>query len=413
MIEFQMPSLGADMEDGTLVEWRKKPGDIIRRGDIIADVDTQKGLIEIEVFDEGILEKHLVMEGQKVPVGTVLALIKPLKEAKNVEVEKTEGEVPEKREELEIPHPIIEKKPMISREIEEKTEMPRIKISPLAKRIAEENKIDYSKIKGTGPEGSIVKGDIEKLMISMPQEAEVTEPEVAEPEVAEPEVKPQAPAWDALRMAIASSMSKSNKEIPHYYLEKRMNMSKAMDWLKERNRERPIQKRLLPVAILIKAVAKALDEVPDLNAVWEGSLQRKNEINIGFVVSLRSGGIVLPAILNADTKPVDEIMEILNDLIPRARAFKLRSSELGQSTFTITSIGEGGADKIFGLIYPPQVGIVGFGEISEQPVAEGGMLGIKPVIDVTLAADHRATDGLVGSRFLAALNKYLQNPDNL
>ena len=121
----------------------------------------------------------------------------------------------------------------------------------------------------------------------------------------------------------------------------------------------------------------------------------------------------MPAILQTDSKTVDEIMETINDIIPRARAFKLRSSELSQSTFTITSIGEGGADKVFGLIYPPQVGIVGFGEISEQPFAEDGMLGIRPVVDVTLAADHRATDGLIGSKFLAALNRHLQNPEEL
>jgi len=405
MIEFQMPSLGADMEDGTLVEWRKKPGDIIRRGDIIADVDTQKGLIEIEVFDEGILEKQLVREGQKVPVGTVLALINPIKELREVKEEKPKPKI---REEVKIPHPIVDEKPIFTRKTEEKTEGPRIKISPLAKRMAMDNQIDYTRIKGTGPEGSIVKNDIEKAMLAISQEKEGPINGSIEPEV-----KPLAPPMDAVRMAIASAMSKSNKEIPHYYLEKRMNLSKAMDWLKERNKERPVKNRLLPVALLIKAVARALDDVPDLNAVWEGFLQRKNEINIGFVVSLRSGGIILPAILNADTKSVDEIMETLNDLIPRARAFKLRSSELSQSTFTITSIGEGGADKIFGLIYPPQVGIVGFGEISEQPVAEEGMLGIKPVIDVTLSADHRATDGLVGSRFLAALDKYLQNPENL
>ncbi|MDX5478033.1 MAG: 2-oxo acid dehydrogenase subunit E2, partial [Cyclobacteriaceae bacterium] len=113
------------------------------------------------------------------------------------------------------------------------------------------------------------------------------------------------------------------------------------------------------------------------------------------------------------SKSIDEIMEAVNDIIPRARAFKLRSSEISQSTFTITSLGDGGAEKVFGLIYPPQVGIVGFGEISDQPFAENGMLGIHPVVDVTLAADHRATDGLVGSKFLAALNRYLQNPESL
>lgn len=400
MIKFQMPNLGADMEAGTLVEWRKQPGEFLNRGDIIADVETQKGLIEIEVFEEGTLETLLVKEGEKVPVGTVLALINDGKgEAKVSEIPSGEIQKPEV-------HPIedrIEKPELQSTE--------RIKISPLARKIAEANRVDISLLKGTGPEGSIVKEDVEKAISEGKKPIQQTEKEIGERK--ETSAKPSGPAYDAIRMAVAAAMSKSNREIPYYYLEKRMDMSKAMDWMKEANKERPVQKRLLPVALLIKGVAKALDEVPDLNATWENGLQRKNEINIGFVVSLRSGGIVVPAILQADSKTVDEIMETINDIIPRARAFKLRSSELSQSTFTITSIGEGGADKVFGLIYPPQVGIVGFGEISEQPFAEDGMLGIRPVVDVTLAADHRATDGLIGSRFLAALNKHLQNPEQL
>jgi pyruvate dehydrogenase E2 component (dihydrolipoamide acetyltransferase) len=402
MIKFQMPNLGADMEAGTLVEWRKKPGEVLQRGDIIADVETQKGLIEIEVFEEGTLEKLLVKEGEKVPVGTVLALINDGK------AEVSESVIPAEEAQKPEIHPIEDR---VETPHEKTDEGERIKISPLARKIAEANQVDISLLKGTGPEGSIVKKDVEEAISE--GEKPTQEAEKKTEETKEISVKPAASNANAMRMAVAAAMSKSNREIPHYYLEKRMDMSKAMDWVKETNKERPIQKRLLPVALLIKAVAKALDEVPDLNATWENGLQRKNEINIGFVVSLRSGGIVVPAILQTDSKTVDEIMETINDLIPRARAFKLRSSELSQSTFTITSIGEGGADKVFGLIYPPQVGIVGFGEISEQPFAEDGMLGIRPVVDVTLAADHRATDGLIGSKFLAALNKHLQNPEEL
>jgi pyruvate dehydrogenase E2 component (dihydrolipoamide acetyltransferase) len=169
----------------------------------------------------------------------------------------------------------------------------------------------------------------------------------------------------------------------------------------------------LIAALLIKAVAKSLVDYPDLNAVWEDGLQRKKEINIGFVVSLRGGGIIVPAIHNADSKTVEEIMEALNDIIPRARAMKLRSSELSDSTITITNMGEGGADVVYGIIYPPQVAIIGFGSSSEQPFAENGMVGVRTVLNATLAGDHRATDGLVGSDFLATLNKNLQNPELL
>lgn len=411
MISFKMPSLGADMEDGTLVEWRKQPGDLLKRGDIIADVDTQKGLIEIEFFGEGILEKHLVAEGEKIPVGTVMALIRG--ESDEITEEIPQENIPDQEKMVE-PAKVEEGKIKVPAVSPQKAGGERVRISPLAKKIAEAHQLDISKISGTGPDGAIVKADIDKcLREGQEKKAKAkTDPIVTEPRY-EPESKLAIPESEAIRKAVAAAMSRSNQDIPHYYLEKRIDFSNAMLWLKEANKERSVQQRLLPVALMIKAVAKALDDVPDLNAVWEDGLERKNEINIGFVVSLRTGGIMLPAILNADTLSVDGIMERLNDLIPRARAFKLRSSELSKSTFTITSIGEGGADKVYGVIYPPQVGIVGFGEIRDEAIVAEGMIGIKPVVDVTLAADHRATDGLIGSKFLASLNKYLQNPENL
>ena len=380
MIEFQMPSLGADMEDGTLIEWKKKPGDVVKRGDIIAEVETQKGLIEIEVFDEGTIAELLIQEGAKVPVGTKMALIQP----STIEAEKP----------IEL-HPIMEKisEPII----EEKTDTISIKASPLAKKMAQENHIDLSKIIGTGPDGAITKEDID---------ASIKQSETAETE------KISTPT-EAIRMAVAAAMSKSNREIPHYYLEKKIDMTKALAWLQEANKQRTVANRLLPVVLFIKAMAKSLKEVPDLNAVWENGLLQKTEINIGFVVSLRNGGIIVPAIPQSDTKNADEIMTALNDLIPRARALKLRSSELSSSTITLTNLGDAGADTVFGIIYPPQVAIVGLGTITEQPFAENGMLGIRSLANVTLAGDHRATDGLTGSRFLSSLDKYLQNPEAL
>ena len=396
MIEFKMPSLGADMEDGTLREWKVKPGDAVHRGDIIAEVETMKGIIEIEVFDEGIVEQLLIKENEKVPVGTVMALIAPLKAEAGAEKKPApQATTPEL-------HPIEEKMPATGGLAVPHHEG--IRASPLAKRIATENHLDLSTVHGTGDGDAITREDVEKAISERdiklrPPAMETTPPAVA--------------STESIRMAVAAAMSKSNREIPHYYLETTIDMYKTMAWLTEANRQRPVSKRLLPVALLIKAVAKSLPEFPDLNAVWENGLQRKTAFNIGFVISLRTGGLVVPAIQRADEKSVDEIMEVLNDLIPRARALKLRSSELSESTITMTSLGDGGADSVFGVIYPPQVAIVGFGGITEQPVAENGMLGIRPVLRATLAGDHRATDGLTGSRFLAALKNKLQQPETL
>jgi pyruvate dehydrogenase E2 component (dihydrolipoamide acetyltransferase) len=400
MIEFLMPSLGADMEDGTLIEWRKKPGDSVKRGDIIAEVDTQKGLIEIEVFEEGILAELLIKEGTKVPVGTVMALIN----SSQITL-KTKKEEP-------IPlQPIEEKKvPEIPAELSEEIHQ---KASPLARRIAAENNIDLSLIKGTGEDGAITKEDVELAINqrSEPQKNNVTAIPV-EKEILQEKEKISTPL-ETIRAAVAAAMSKSNREIPHYYLEKKIDMTLATGWLLEANKKRAVKDRLLPAVLLIKAVAKSLQDFPDLNAVWENGLQLKKEINIGFVVSLRDGGIIVPALHQVNVKTVDEIMAALNDIIPRARALKLRSSELSDSTITITNIGQDGVETVYGVIYPPQVAIIGFGSVSEEPFAANGMLGIRSVLHVTLAGDHRATDGLTGSRFLTALNKNLQNPESL
>ena len=400
MIEFRMPSLGADMEDGTLVEWRVKPGDSVKRGDMIAEVDTQKGLIEIEVFDEGTIDQLVIKEGEKVPVGTVLATINPAGEKvsmirepipvmeKTVITEKAKAD---------------EKKKSIKKTLKEgSTEShPRIKISPLAKKIAEEKGVDFSTIKGSGPDGSIVKEDIE-LAVEMKVESHV-ELTGGKKEL----------ATQSLRSAIALAMSRSNREIPHFYLETRIDMSNALEWLKETNKVRELKDRLLSVVLFIKAMAKAINEVPEVNAYWENGLHLKDAINIGFAVSLREGGVVIPAILDAEQKSPIELMKLLKDLIPRARALKLRSSELSESTITLTSVGEGNVDKVFGVIYPPQVAILGFGNIREEAWAENGAISARPVVHVTLAADHRAIDGYLGGRFLTALKNNLQNPTEL
>ena len=402
MIEFNMPSLGADMEDGTLVEWRVKPGDKVKRGDIIADVDTQKGLIEIEVFDEGTIDQLVIKEGEKVPVGTVLAKIIPTGEIASVTREsvpvKKETETKEsKKEKIDI------KKKAVKQTVKEDSTglFDHIKISPLARKIAAEKSIDISMITGTGPGGSIVLKDIERAAEETGKSGERVKEDK------------KAQAQKGLRSAIALAMSKSNREIPHFYLEAKIDMSKAMAWLKETNKKRDVKDRLLSVVLLIKATAKAVQKVPEVNAYWENDLHLKEAINIGFAVSLRQGGVVIPAIQNAAQKSLPELMLLLTDLIPRAKALKLRSSELSESTITLTNIGEGNVATVFGVIYPPQVAIVGFGTITEEAWAENGTISSRPVLHVTLAADHRAIDGYLGSKFLTEIKDHLQNPTAL
>ncbi len=394
MIEFKMPSLGADMEDGILREWKVKPGDTVKRGDIIASVEVQKGNIDIECFDDGTITKLLVSENEKVPVGIVMALIQPINEHLTSK-ETTVPLVKTKRDETVIPD--IKQETKTEAILTDNITTTAIKATPLAKRIAAENQIDISTLKGSGDEGAITKEDVEKA---------INERTVL------PVISHLTPA-ENIRLAVAAAMSRSNREIPHYYLEKKIDVTKALAWLTEQNAQRPIQQRLLQVVLFLKASARALRDVPELNAVWENGLQKKEGIHIGFVVSLKGGGIMVPAIHDVDKKSLDEIMASLNDLIPRARALKLRSSELSDSTITMTSLGEGGADKVYGVIYPPQVAIIGVGGILKEIMALNGENREHAYIYATLAGDHRATDGLTGSKFLAAFHHYLQQPESL
>ncbi|MDI1305064.1 MAG: dihydrolipoamide acetyltransferase family protein [bacterium] len=430
MIEFLMPSLGADMEDATLIEWKKKPGDTVKRGDIIAEVETQKELIEIEIFEEGTIAELLIKEGAKIPVGTVMALINPSVVALETKIEE---KIPEQES---IPLQPIEEKETEPIYVPKVEETP-IKESPLYQRSIDDNPIGFQKTTETEPNVAITKDDVDNTIEKTEADdnpidtlkTTETEPDVAitkdnvdntieKIEIENTEILPdesdnQGNTAEGIRTAVAAAMSKSKREIPHYYLEKKINLSNTLAWLQIANEHRVVKNQLLPVALMIKATAKSLLEFPDLNAIWDNGLQLKKDINIGFVVSLRTGGIIVPAIHQVDKKNVDEIMDALNEIIPRARAMRLQSSEWNDSSITITNISDGGADSIFGIIHPPQVAIIGFGNILEQPHAENGMIGICPFVNVTLAGDHRATDGLIGSRFLITLNKHLQNPELL
>jgi pyruvate dehydrogenase E2 component (dihydrolipoamide acetyltransferase) len=393
MGEFRMPSLGADMAAGTLMAWRVRPGEHVKRGDIIAEVETDKGLIEIEVFEDGVVDKILIEPGRKLPVGTVLATIRG--EGAPAAVPSPPPPAapgPKMTEPGKPPAPIVT--------------APHLKASPLARKMAEQLGVDLKTVRGTGPGGAIERADVERAASEMR----------AAPTAAPGLITPPSPVdfRERMRGAIAAAMARSNREIPHYYLEMPVNMSRAQRWLEAENTKRPIKERLLPVVLLLKAVAHALKDVPDLNGYWrDHSLDRREAVHIGFAISLRGGGLITPAIHDVHLKNIEEVMAAIRDLIPRARAGRLRSSELMDATITVTSLGDLGVKSVYGVIYPPQVALVGFGRVTEQPWAENGMLGVRPILTATLAADHRATDGQKGAQFLDALNQQLQEPEKL
>lgn len=209
-------------------------------------------------------------------------------------------------------------------------------------------------------------------------------------------------------------MTRSKREIPHYYLSTTIDMGRAMTWLKEENLKRPMADRLLYGVLLLKAVALALRQIPELNAVWKGGTAvQSQDIHVGVAISLGQGGLVAPALHHADRQSLGELMRNFQDLVKRARAGTLRGSELSDPTITVTSLGEQGVETVFGVIYPPQVALVGFGKIVERPWIVDGQAVARPVVTATLSADHRVTDGHRGGLFLAAVDRLLQEPDHL
>ncbi len=379
MSTFTMPSLGADMKSAVLMEWKVKEGDHVKKGDVIAEVETSKGVIEIEVFEDGIVEKILVQEETESKVGTPLAIIRSSNESADAEETASPSIVAETKEAepLSTPRQSIADKPI---------ETKRVKSSPLARKKAKELGIELSS-----------KDD-----------------KIVHLEQVESKKGSSTTAMGGMRQAIARAMSRSNAEIPHYYLSTSINMTSALHWLEALNKERTIEDRILPAALLIRAVVRSLQEVPQLNGFWmDDDLHLSEAINPGIAIALRKEGLITPAILNAEHMDLDTTMHALSDLIIRTRAGKLRGSEITQQTITITNLGDLGVESVYGVIYPPQVALVGFGRIMDIPWADGDSLSVRKVLQATLSGDHRATDGRTGGQFLNKLDQILQTPEEL
>ncbi len=483
MSEFVMPSLGADMTEGTLTKWRVGVGDRVSHGDIIAEVETDKGIIEVEVYESGVVHELMVEEGQKVPVGTPMAHIESAPvPAQTAASEQTAGsaagsesaaaseqtaasesaaaseqtaaseQAPSSRMARRETHAAPLASPAVRRRAHEldvrleavegsgehgritiedvqragepASSLPsgpvsgppvepraqpraqprvrgrgagsRVRISPYARRIAVERGVDVSGLRGTGPRGAIRAADVLDAEPSKPRD-----------------VEPLSPA-ERMQRAIAAAMTRANREIPHYYVTHTIDMSKALDWLRETNASRGVEERLVPGVLVLRAVALALRKHRTLNATWQGDAAvPSDEIHVGLAVSLRDGGLVAPALRNTDSGSLSELMARMTDVVGRARSGILRSSELTSGTITLTALGERGVESVTPIIFPPQVAIVGCGATLERPWAVEGRVVVRPLMRVTLAADHRVSNGHQGARFLGTLESLLQEPEKL
>jgi len=434
---YPMPSLGAGMEAGTVVEWHVQPGQKVSRGDVVGVVDTEKGAIEIEIWEDAEVAEIVAAPGTRVPVGEPLLLLKeteteaetPAREAET----DADAETPEAATTPEAP---VAREPQPSTEptdddvVEEVWNEPspdpppaaepprRLRVSPVARKRAKELNLDLDSLHGSGPGGAITLADVETAAQGMdrkggpPPPSRAPEPEAAKEDESGPDAGVDRHA--AMRKAIATAMTRSKREIPHYYLAHTFSLESTLLWLEQTNRDRSPSGRLLLAALYLKAVARAVQKFPEFNGFWEDDAFRRAEgVNPGMAISLRDGGLVAPAIHDADTRSLEELTEAVRDVVHRSRAGLLRGSEVADPTITVTSLGDRGVDTVFGVIYPPQVAIVGIGSVAERPWAEGGMLGSRRVVTITLAADHRASDGHRGALFLEHVSQLLQSPEDL
>ncbi|SOC49570.1 pyruvate dehydrogenase E2 component (dihydrolipoamide acetyltransferase) [Blastococcus aggregatus] len=486
-----MPSLGADMEHGRITEWLVQPGDTVHRGDVLATVDTDKALMDVESFSDGVVTELLVEAGTDVPVGALLALIgdaaatatippvPPAPTTPPVPTPPPEPSTPDEPTPPPLPAPPPEPAPpepfpapsppltphagdapnatppvrhlahrlgvdlaelrgtgkagAIRRVDVERAAAAaspaspaatvsvaagpgpdRVRSSPLARRLAAELGVELAAVHGTGPGGAITETDVRGAATAAGPSTAAAPAAAAvdSPEEAAVRVPPDRAA--TMRTAIGNLMARSKQTIPHYYLTTTIDLRAAMDWMRTANAGRPVTQRLVPAALLLKATARAAHEVPGMNGSFEDGEYRPSEsVHLAVAVSLRTGGLVAPAILDADTLPVDVLMDRLRDLVARARGGRLTRAEMSAPTITVTNLGDLGVESVFGVIYPPQVAMVGFGRVVEQPFADRGLLGVRHAVTATLSADHRVSDGLGGGRFLGRIDELLQQPEEL
>lgn len=419
---FVMPSLGADMDEGKLVEWLVKPGDTVARGDVVAVVETQKGAIEIEVFEAGEVASLQASIGQTLPVGAPLAQIRVAGEPETPPPSTPPEHPPvappelppappepapeQPGPEMPVPEPIeVPQAPPPEVPFEIPPEAGGIAVqpaSPAAKARAAQAGLMLGSIRGTGPGGAVLLADVERHLANVP--APSTKPERAKPGLDMVE----------MRRAIAAAMVRSNREIPHYYLSQSIDLQPATDWLTSANEGRGPEDRLLMGALFLKATVRAVAKTPELNGVFtNGAFAPSDTVHAGLVVALRGGGLIAPAIRDADGMTLDALMAAMRDIVARARNGRLRNSELTTGTITTSIMGDAGAEALFGVIYPPQVALVGFGAPARRPWVVGDAVLPRHTVTVTLAADHRVSDGRRGAQLLTEIERLLKEPASL
>ncbi len=409
-IEFRLPSLGADMDSALLTAWLKKPGDPIAHGEPIVTVETAKGLIDVEAYENGRVVDLIVEPGTTVPVGAVLAHLEvehpsPTAASAPPRPDATPAVAAAQPREALPPREAFlpseaGKPPPSTPSATPRPSAGHPRVSPAARRRAQELGLSQDLLEQSAAGAILHVADVEQLAATR---AVTGSAAAAAPD---PRI--------AMRAAIGAAMARAKREIPHYYLGQAVDFGAARDWLARYNAGVPVQDRLIEAVLIAKAVALAAARFEGFNGRFsDGRFEPATAVHAGVAIALRGGGLVAPAVLDADRKDLPTLMRDFSALVTRVRAGRMRSGEFAAATITLTSLGADGADVLYPIINPPQVAIVGAGAVREQAVVRDGQLAIRPTLTLALAADHRVTDGRAGSRFLRAIAELLQHPDTL
>lgn len=417
--EVTMPQMGADMTEGTLVKWVKQVGDHVERGDVLAEIETDKATVELEAYESGELLKVVVQEGEVAPVGDVIALIGEASEETAPVERKPPAEQPPRRHvEREASDEASKAAPAVPSPAPVAAPSPgtdggRVRISPVARRIAQERGVDIGRLTGSGPDGRILRRDVE---------AAASAPSVAPPPPPAPPLAraeqaggPHTPAegLSRMRQAIARRMTMSKQTQPHYYLTLDIDMTDALAFRGQLNAAADEHQRVSINDLIVKACAVALARHPKFNAAYaDDALQMHDSINICIGVALDEG-LIAPAIMDCRSKTLGRIAGEAKDVIERAKGGRLRADEYSEGTFTITNLGAYGVEALIGIINPPQAAILGVGSVMARPAVADGQVVVRQLMKVALSADHRVTDGAEGARFIKEIQGLLENPASL
>lgn len=400
-----MPQMGYDMREGTVVRWHKEEGETVNRGEVIADIETDKATVEFEAYTGGVLGRIVAAAGVAVPVGELIAIITDPGEAVP---DAPAASAPAAAAPGTAATPVVVAPPQ---EAVVSAGDGQVRASPIARRLARERGIDLALVAGSGPNGRITERDVENY-----------QPPVAPapaPSVPAPAGEPAPAAADArielsrMRQTIARVTSDSKTTAPHFYVTAAVDMGKAMALRREINDAADPESRVSVNDLMVKACALALAKHPKFNAFYRGDyLQVNGAMNIGIAIALETG-LILPGVSNCESKSLLQIAAATKDLIARANSGTLRNEEYSSTTFSISNMGMFDVESFTAIIYPPHAAILAVGSVKEQPVVRDGQLGIGQMMKATLSTDHRVADGAEAAQFLMEIKRALENPVSL